>query len=156
MREPEAGRGDRGQKEADSGPRIFVAPVVMLRPIRTLVIARDLGFRQRAMTVLVALGPVSFAVVAPDEVVALVERQRPDVVVLDATGAAAAIGETVAALHEVNPHLGVVVVSDESGRTRSLPALPKWGWAADLARAVQVAYRHGNPYKEDLSDARIQ
>ncbi|MDP8908666.1 MAG: hypothetical protein M3N47_06015, partial [Chloroflexota bacterium] len=67
------------------------AQVIRLHSVRTLVISRDLAFRQRSMTVLEGLGVVSFAVAGPearDEVVALIRHERADVVVLDATACA--------------------------------------------------------------------
>lgn len=129
-----------------------LAPVIMLRRIRTLVVARDLGFRQRAVTILGELGPVTFAVVSLDDVVALVEQERADVVVLDATACAAAVPRIVAALCDVDPSVGVVVVSDEHDRRRpaAWQGLSKWGWAADLSAAVMAAYHHGNPLREEL------
>ena len=146
MPQPEA---DHAAPAAAASPAVDatgLAPVVMLRPIRTLVVARDLGFRERAMAVLLDLGPVAFAVVSLDEIVALVDRQRADVVVIDATACAPGVGRIAAALYDVAPRVGVVVVSDEVGRSRhALPAVPKWGWATDLTRAVQTAYREGNP-----------
>ena len=133
-----------------------LAPVVMLRPIRTLVVARDLGFRERAMAVLLELGPVAFAIVSLDEIVALVERQRADVVVIDATACAPAVNRIAAALYDVAPRVGVVVVSDEIRRTNhTLPAVPKWGWATDLTQAVQTAYREGNPLLRLGKDADV-
>ncbi len=129
------------------------ARVIRLHSIRTLVISRDLAFRQRAMTVLDGLGPTSFAVAgldARDEVAALVADQRPDVVVLDATACAPVIGGLVHELCDRVPDVGVVIVSSTVADDRfGLPALPKWGWAADLSRAVQEARRDGNPLKEE-------
>ena len=140
------------------GPPAQIASVVRLRPIRTLTIARDLAFRQRAMTILSDLGPTAFAVTPlerTDEVLALVAEQRADVVVLDVTFSAAALVHVIAALSEKAPRLGVVAVSDRGNTDRrSMPILAKWGWAAELSRAVQDAYRHGNPLKEEESDVR--
>ena len=136
------------------------ATVVRLRPIRTLTIARDLAFRQRAMTILSDLGPTAFAVTAleqTDAVVALVAEQRADVVVLDVTVSAPALVHVVAALFESAPRVGIVAVSDHvSTSSHALPVLAKWGWAAELSRAAQDAYRRGNPLKEDESDIRHQ
>jgi hypothetical protein len=110
------------------------------------------------MTVLVELGFVAFAVAsleATSEIVDLVVRQRADVAVLDATGCARAIAPLVTALFAVAPRVGVVVVADEVDRAvQSLAVVPKWGWAADISRAVRDAYRLGNPLKEELSDVR--
>ena len=131
-----------------SDPAVLVAPVIRLRPIRTLVIAQDLAYRRRSMAVLVKLGHVAFALSSLEDraaVIALVERQRADVVVLDATACAGAIARTVAALRAAVPQVGVVVVSDHVDRVAlSLPVLPKWGGGAELIRAVQDAQRDGN------------
>jgi len=133
-----------------------MAPVVMLRTLRTLVVARDLSFRQRAVTVLVELGPVAFAMTAlddTDEIVALVERQHADVVVLDATGFAWAVPQVMTVLCNVAPHVGIVVVNGGAGdSSRPRSVLPKWGWAADLSEAVLHAHRFGNPLREDITD----
>jgi DNA-binding NarL/FixJ family response regulator len=133
------------------------ATVVRLRPIRTLTIARDLAFRQRAMVVLADLGPAAFAVASlddPAEVVKLVVEQRADVVVLDVTVSAAALAQVVIALSECAPRVGIVTVSDHADTNgHAKAALSKWGWAAELSRAAQDAYNRGNPLKEDLSHA---
>ncbi len=134
------------------------AQVIRLRPIRTLVIARDLAFRQRAMTVLAELGLVSFAIAAIDDrasVLALIEQERPDVVVLDATGCTRCVAGAVYELYERVPRVGVVIVSADGDDGRlGLAALPKWGWAADLSRAVQQAYDHGNPLSQESLDVQ--
>ena len=142
---------DRGGGDQDPRPP---ARVIRLHSIRTLVIARVLAFRQRAMTVLAELGPASFAIAALDareEVLALVGRERPDVVVLDATAYEQSIATVVQMLCDHSPRLGVVIVATNGGdhRELGLPALPKWGWAADLVGGVQEAYRNGNPLKEN-------
>lgn len=131
------------------------ATVTRLRSIRTLTIARDLAFRQRALTVFAALGPTAFAVAdveRADEVVALVTRQRADVVVVDVTASSPALLAAVTALCSGAPRVGVVIVADRAERTTfPWPVLPKWGWAAELTHAVQDAHRFGNPLKEDDS-----
>jgi len=151
-----ASGSDMGYARGAAEP--VAATVTRLRPIRTLVIAHDLAFRRRAMTVLAELGPTAFAVTAverPEEVVALVQQQRADVVVLDVTVSATALAQVVDALAQGLPRVGVVAVSDHvQCAGNSVPVLAKWGWAADLARAVQDAYRHGNPLREDRSHER--
>ncbi len=136
------------------------ANVVQLRPIRTLTIACDLGFRQRAMTVLAELGPTAFAVTPlaqPDEVVAVVLQQQADVVVLDVTVSAPALAEVVLALAKGAPRVGVVAVSDPVHRSGHRPnVLAKWGWASEISRAVQVAYRDGNPLNANHAYVRDQ
>ncbi len=128
------------------------AQVIRLRSIRTLVVARDLSFRQRVVTVLTDLGVVAFAITSldrVDDVVALIERERADVVVLDATGCAPAAARLVFELADVSPRVGVVLVADDGDARHGLRTLPKWGWAVDLSRAVQQAYHHGNPLVEE-------
>lgn len=144
---------DLGGDTPGAGTPRALAQVTRLHSIRTLVIARDLGFRKRAMTILAELGPVSFAITDIDQrhdVLALIEQERPDVVVLDATGCAPSILGVVNDLCERAARIGVVVVSSNAaGERLGLPALAKWGWAADLSRAVQQARRDGNPLQEE-------
>lgn len=135
------------------------AQVVRLHQVRTLVIARDLAFRQRAVTVLEDLGVVAF-VVAPLEpagaVVELITRQRADVVMLDTTGCAPAVARLVYELCELAPRVGIVLVGNRDDRSDRLPTLDKWGWAEELSRAVQQAYHRGNPLREEPIDVQQQ
>lgn len=141
------------------GDRGVDAPVIRLHQIRTLVIARDLAFRQRAVTVLGDLGVVAF-VVAPIEpagaVVELIRRERADVVMLDATGCAPAVARLVYELYEIAPRVGIVLVGSRDDRSHRLPTLDKWGWAEELSHAVQQAYHRGNPLKEEPVNVQQQ
>lgn len=134
------------------------ATVSLLRPIRTLTIASDLAFRQRALTVLGPLGPADFAVAAlgdPPVVVELVTRQQANVLVLDVSTAVVRLPLLLAELCARAPRVGVVLVADVATHLHPTPVLAKWGWAADLLHAVQDAYRRGNPLKElEVDDAR--
>lgn len=138
---------------------IAIAPVIRLHPIRTLVLSRDLGFRQRAVTVLGDLGVASFAVASleiADEVVGLIERERPDVVMLDATGCEPAVARVVYELSHVAPRIGVVLVATRGEGAHRLQTIDKWGWAEELSGAVQDAYRRGNPLKEESANVHQQ
>jgi hypothetical protein len=131
------------------------APVIRLHPVRTLVVSRDLAFRQRAVTVLGDLGVVSFAVASPclvDDVVALLEDEHPNVVVLDASGCCPSVATVVCQLSEVAPNVGVVLVTGREDRCVGLHTLDKWGWAEELSRAVRAAYHDGNPPAEEQID----
>lgn len=132
-----------------SGGADSLAPVIRLRPIRTVVVSPDLAYRERAMTVLSELGPVWFAVASPSDPAAvetLLEEQPADVVVLDATGCEAAARSVIAALAKSTPRVGIVVVCHHcTEAARELGALPKWGWTQDLRGGVELAYRAGNP-----------
>jgi CheY-like chemotaxis protein len=127
--------------------------VVRLHPIRVLVVGTDLAFHERANDVFADLGPVAFTAAASDggdELLAVVRAQRPDVVVLDATGREAATGRLVVALAESGAPVGVVVVCEQAtAAARRLGALPKWGWTQDLRRAVELASLGERPQVPD-------
>ena len=94
-------------------------------------------------------GPVALADAAPREPAAiarLVEEQRADVVVIDATGCEAAARAVIATLAQTAPRAGVVVVCQHgTDAARALGALPKWGWTKDLRASAESARREGNP-----------
>ena len=117
--------------------------------LRTLVVSPDAAYRARAHPVLGPAGPVVLADAAPREpaaVARLVDEQRADVVVLDATGCEATTRAVIATLAQTAPRAGIVVVSEHCTEpARALGALPKWGWAKDLLAAVESARRDGNP-----------
>lgn len=135
-----------------------VAPVIRLRPIRTLVISPDLAYRERAWTVLSELGPVSFTVATlsdAEDIAGLLHDERPDVVLLDATGCETAAREVITTLAGTSPRTGIVVVCHHCTEgARELQALPKWGWTQDLRAGVELAYGEGNPLSPALSSLR--
>jgi CheY-like chemotaxis protein len=137
------------RRDTEAGESL--APVIRLRPVRTLVLSPDLAYRRRALTVLSDLGPVSFAPAAPahaDAVAALLLHEQPDVVLVDATDCEAAARELIATLTETAPRAGIVVVCQHCvGAALDLRALPKWGWTQDLRAAVEAADREGNPLR---------
>ena len=126
-----------------------LAPVVRLRPIRTLVVSSDRAYHERATAVLAPVGSVRFATGAlldPDEIAAQVVQERPDVALLDATDRESAVRAVVEALAEAAPRTGIVVVCHHcTPAARELAALPKWGWTQDLRAGVERAYGEGNP-----------
>jgi hypothetical protein len=132
--------------------------VVRLHPIRILVAGGDDAFRERALDVFGELGPVAFTATAPagrEELLAAVRAERPDVVVLDATGREAAARRMIVALAESATPVGVVVVCEQAtAAARRLGALPKWGWTQDLRRAVERAsVGEGRPVPEGFAAA---
>src|SRR4051794_3614036 len=102
--------------------------VVRLHPIRVLVVGGDLAYRERAVAVLAELGPVGFSGVTPgdqDELLAVIRDERPDVLVLDASGCEAAVGQLIVALAARPPAVGIVVVCEQAtSAARRLGALP--------------------------------
>jgi hypothetical protein len=135
--------------EAEPRPADALAPVIRLRPIRTLVVTSDVAYRRRALTVLSELGDVAFADVSldePDDIAILLRDERAGVLVLDATGREADAGHVLVTLADVTPRTGVVIVCHHcTAAARELQALPKWGWTQDLRAGVEQAYREGNP-----------
>jgi hypothetical protein len=120
--------------------------VIRLHPIRCLVLASDVAYCERVVAVVGDLGPVLLAMTAahgcgePADVLALVRRENPDVVVLDATGCEKGVERLVPALADELPRAGVVVCEHSTAGAQRLGALPKWGWTQDLRRAVERAY----------------
>jgi hypothetical protein len=121
--------------------------VIRLHPIRSLVVAIDGVYCDRARSVLGDLGPVVCARAAawecaePAEVVALVREEHADVLLLDVTGCEAQAGQVLTAVADSVPRVGVVIVCEHStAAARSLGALPKWGWTQDLRNAVERAH----------------
>jgi hypothetical protein len=135
--------------EPDSHGTKFLAPVIRLRPIRTLVISPDLAYRERAWAVLSELGSVAFAVTSlsdPDDIAALLREEPADVALLDATGCETAARAVIERLAQTSPRTGIVVVCHHcTDAARQLQALPKWGWTQDLRAGVELAYSQGNP-----------
>jgi hypothetical protein len=70
-----------------------------------------------------------------------VDRNRADVVVIDAERSLVAAARTAAAVQALSRPVGIVVVNDppENG-LRNLRAIPKWGSFEVLFAAVEQAY----------------
>ena len=124
--------------------------IARIHDIRSLVLTDEEDFRAHVLAVIADLGPVAFARIAmadgddPADVVALVLHERPDVVLLDATGREIGVRRAVRALAASPARAGVVVVCEHSTpAARQLGALPKWGWTQDLRGAVEQAFIDG-------------
>jgi hypothetical protein len=145
----------RRHVDAGTDPRLpgadALAPVIRLRPIRTIVVSPDLAYRERATAVLSGLGRVTFTLASlseAGEVERLADGRPADVVVLDATDCEAPAQDLNAQLARRAPRTGVVVICHHcTDAARELQALPKWGWTHDLRAAVEDAYREGNPLR---------
>jgi hypothetical protein len=117
--------------------------------IRALVVGADEAYRWRAEAVIGELGSIVFALASPTDpvdVTYLAQRERANVVVLDATGCETALLAVIAALADLVPRVGVVVVCEHlTPAAQQLLALPKWGWRSELRGAVQRASIDGSP-----------
>jgi hypothetical protein len=126
-----------------------MAPAEATTQIRALVVSADARYCERAQSVVGEVAGVAFALASPtgsEDVWWLVEHERANVVVLDATDCEAQVAEVVAKLATLAPALGVVVVCEHlTNAARELRALPKWGWTRDLRTAVQHAHIDGSP-----------
>lgn len=134
---------------ADVSPANVSSESMTAPAIRTLVVAGDAPYRDRAQGVLGELGPMTFALALPtdpEDVAWLVRTSDAEVVVLDATGCEALVASVVETLAQRAPATGVVVVCEHlTQAARDLRALPKWGWRSELRAAVQRARLDGNP-----------
>lgn len=110
--------------------------------LRVLLIARDRRFRTVASALLARRGCTVAANASPQDVARLVERERADVVVVDAGALLTAAARTVATVMALSPPVGVVLVGDEAeGGLHNLPVLAKWGPFEDFYAAIEQADR---------------
>jgi uncharacterized protein len=109
-----------------------------LQPLSVLVISPDRHYRT-VMSLLLARHNCSVTTTAKaSRAAALVGRESPDVVVIDASKEAAAIA--VGAVGALARPVGVVVVTDQvKSRAGDSPLLSKWGPFGDLLAAVEEA-----------------
>jgi uncharacterized membrane protein (UPF0127 family) len=103
-------------------------PAPYERPIYVLMATRDDRFLNTARFILPQRDFLVESTKRLEDVVDLVEKQRTDVVVLDATESLSEAARTVAAMEALHPHVRISVVS-EGGRprpTRGLKVVDKW------------------------------
>jgi uncharacterized protein len=111
------------------------------RGIRVLLAAADRRFLNVASFLLVRDGFEVEPTRDPSALWDAVVRQRPNVVVLDATGATARAAQSVAELAVRHPDVGVVLVSETpAGEPSTLRTVPKWGTFDGLRDEIERAY----------------
>lgn len=115
------------------------AAVVPLRPVRILLVGRDRRFLRTASVLLSRRGCEVIEVRRPSQLLAHVERERPDVVVLDGSDSLNATARTVAALESLarRVHTLVVYESGEQDALRDVRLLPKWGSFDEIVLEVE-------------------
>jgi CheY-like chemotaxis protein len=137
---------------APSAPATFALRVSNLRPApgRVLLVTTDRRFRALASTLLSQRG---FAVIVSrgsEDVTELAERERADVVLLDATASLTAVARQSARLGSLPTPVGVIAVSGESGGSlAALPVLAKWSSFDEVLTAVERACRDAHPVGDD-------
>jgi CheY-like chemotaxis protein len=128
---------------APSAPAIVALRVADLRtaPHRVLLVTSDRRFRALASTLLSQRGYEVIVSRGNEEVSELAERERADVVLLDATASLTAVARQSARLGSLPTPVGVVAVSGESVGLTALPVLAKWNSFDEVLTAVERACR---------------
>jgi DNA-binding NtrC family response regulator len=120
-----------------------------LRRLRVLVAARDRRFLRVAGFLLVRSGFEVDSTPRPHDLLDLVERYIPDIVVLDGTDSLADAARSVAVLEGLHPHITVVVVSDDDGSVRpaNLAVFPKWKSFDQLVLQLEAMHLGAPPLR---------
>ncbi len=121
------------------------ASIVRLRPIRVLLVGRDRRFLRAAGVLLRRHGCEVISTDRPSELLDRVDRQRPNVVVLDGSDSLAATVRAVAALEALPSPVSAVVVCDKPPHEslRHLRVVPKWGAFDEIVSEVERHYGGG-------------
>jgi DNA-binding response OmpR family regulator len=130
---------------APSAPATVALRVSDLRPAigRVLLVTSDRRFRALASTLLSQRGYAVIVSRGDEDVSELAERERADVVLLDATASLTAVARQSARLGLLPTPVGVVAVSGESaGSLEALPVLAKWTSFDEVLTSVERACRH--------------
>jgi CheY-like chemotaxis protein len=107
---------------------------------RVLLVTSDRRFRALASTLLSQRGYAVVVSRGGEDVSELAERERVDVVLLDASSSLTAVARQSARLGALRTPVGVVAVSGESeGSLQALPVLAKWTSFDAVLSAVERA-----------------
>lgn len=120
-------------------------PVTRLRPIRVLLVGRDRRFLRMANVLLSRHGCEVASIERSSELLERVERQRPNVVVLDGSDSLSATARAVAALEALPMPVSTVIVYEgaQDDPLRQLRLLPKWGGFDEIVSEVERVYSGG-------------
>jgi hypothetical protein len=107
---------------------VNIGNVRALRRLRVLVAARDRRFLRIAGFLLLRSGFEVASTPRPNDLLPIVDRQTPDIVIIDGSESLAEAARSVAVLEALYPHVTVIVVSDDgvSPATDNLQVFPKW------------------------------
>jgi DNA-binding NtrC family response regulator len=121
---------------------VDIGNVRALRRLRVLVAARDRRFLRVAGFLLARRGFDVESTGRPRDVVEIVDRRPPDIVILDGSGSLAEAARSVAVLEALCPHVTVVVVSEETPPppTANLRVFPKWTSFEQLAVNLEAMH----------------
>jgi DNA-binding NtrC family response regulator len=116
-----------------------------VRPLhrqRVLVATTDRRFLRVAGFLLAREGYDVDSSRRPSELLDDIDRQLPNVVVLDGSDSLAAAVRTVAAIEALHPRVRVLIVVEDDARpvSKMLRVFPKWSAMNDLLREVERPY----------------
>jgi DNA-binding NtrC family response regulator len=116
--------------------------VRVLRRLRVLVAARDRRFLRVAGFLLARGGFEVESTPRPRDLLQVVERKPPDIVILDASEALADAALCVAAVEALYPHVTVLVVSDDdaAASTLNLQVYDKWKSFERLVKGLRALH----------------
>ena len=108
-----------------------------VRPVRVLVAADDPRFLAVATILLSRAGFDVFSTARLDDVVTIVERDRPNAVVLDATNAVTAAARCAAAVERLRFPVHVLVVSDDPAARAPFARFEKWDSFSEIVAEIE-------------------
>lgn len=122
--------------------RLPTANVRPIQPLRVLLAGRDARFLRVTSFLLVRNGFEVETTPQLNGLADLVERHRPNVVVLEAGHALATAARAAAAVQALHPGVGLLVVhdTDEDGAAIGVRTLPKWAPIDRLVDEVELSY----------------
>jgi DNA-binding NtrC family response regulator len=110
-----------------AGHAVDTGNVRALRRPRVLVAASDRTFLRVARFLLRRHGLDAGWTQRPRELLDALERERPDIVILDASDSLTQAAQLVGAIEALHRHVTVVVVADDPGETNgTLQVFAKW------------------------------
>jgi DNA-binding NtrC family response regulator len=117
------------------------ARVLRLHRVKVLLAGRDKTYLSLIRFLLTRKGFVVTSVSTPRKLLKAVEREQPDVVVLDAAGSLTDAARVAAAVEALQPRTRVVVVADQrQAGVRSFRLLPKWSPLDTVVDEIERAY----------------
>jgi len=135
-----------------SGATARVRP---LRRISVLLVSHDRRFLRVAAFILRRKGFVVDTTPRSEKALALAERCRPDVVVMDGNGSLNEAARSLADIERFSPAVAVVIVSEHADKpaVRGFRLLPKWSAGDRLAAEIERAYFRRGQADELAGDA---
>jgi hypothetical protein len=137
-----ANRSRRPMANGDDMDHALVGEIRAPGAPRVLVVGADRRFRSVAAALLTQRGVAVTLREQMTDVAELAERDRAEVVILDAGISLTAAAYEAAQIEKLEPRVGVVVVGDEPESDLSaMPVLAKWGSFDSLFNAVEESRR---------------